>query len=179
MSKKVNTNQEATTATTIEAVETTPVRDLKALLEKYPNVSLRKLTVACEISYGWILKCSKKPIAGQPYDPEATNYQAVAETFAKRGIDLETLDWEALNVETIRNGVGLSKDMSMFEVGKKVYLREDNEKPFEILYKTETHIVIMKEGSTEPRSWSHATFLMKGPAFQPRAKGTDVSSESC
>ena len=164
MSKKVNTNQEATPATV-----TTPVRDLKALLEKYPNVSLRKLTVACEISYGWILKCSKKPIAGQPYDPEATNYQAVAETFAKRGIELETLDREALNVETVRNGVGLSKDMSMFEVGGKVYLREDNEKPVEILYKTETHIVIMKEGSTEPRAWSHSTFLMKGPVFEPRA----------
>lgn len=167
MSKKVNTNQEATTATAT-AVETTPVRDLKALLEKYPNVSLRKLTIACEISYGWILKCSKKPIAGQPYDPEATNYQAVAETFAKRGIDLETLDWDALNVETVRNGVGLSKDMSKFEVGGKVYLREDNEKPFEILYKTETHIVIMKEGDTEPRAWSHSTFLMKGPVFEPR-----------
>ncbi len=172
MSKKVNTNQEATTATA-----TTPVRDLKALLEKYPNVSLRKLTIACEISYGWILKCSKKPIAGQPYDPEATNYQAVAETFARRGIDLETLDWEALNVETIRNGVGLSKDMSAFEVGGKVYLREDNEKPFEILYKTETHIVIMKEGDTEPRAWSHSTFLMKGPVFEPRAISNKQEAE--
>ena len=168
MSKKVNTNQEATTATAT-AANTTPVRDLKALLEKYPNVSLRKLTIACEISYGWILKCSKKPIAGQPYDPEATNYQAVAETFAKRGIDLETLDWDALNVETIRNGVGLNTDMSMFEVGGTVYLREDNEKPFEIIYKTATHIVIMKEGETEPRAWSHSTFLMKGPVFEPRA----------
>ena len=119
MSKKVNPAQEATTATAA-AAETTPVRDLKALLEKYPNVSLRKLAVACELSYGWILKCSKKPIAGQTYDPEATNYQAVTETFAKRGIDLEALDWEALNVETIRNGVGLRKDMSILEVGQKV-----------------------------------------------------------
>ena len=174
MSKKVNTNQEATTAT----VNTTPVRDLKALLEKYPNVSLRKLTIACEISYGWILKCSKKPIAGQPYDPEATNYQAVAETFAKRGIDLETLDWDALNAETIRNGVGLNKDMSVFEVGKKVYLREDNEKPFEIIYKTATHIVIMKEGETEPRAWSHSTFLMKGPVFEPRSINNKQEEEA-
>lgn len=142
--------------------------DLQTMMEKYPNVSLRKLAIACELSYGWILKCSKEPIPNVPYDPEAINYEKVAGVFAKRGIDLNTIDWESLNEATVRQGATLTKNMDAFQVGGKVYLREDNKIPFEICYKTETHIVIMKEGTTEPRSWSHATFLMKGPVFEPR-----------
>ena len=167
MSKKINTTNEAITATTNE--EVAPTVNLKELMEQYPNVSLRKLALSLDLSYGWILKCSKKPIAGQPYDPDATNYDEVAKTFARKGIDLTSIDWESLNesAQTSR-GILLTKDMSAFEVGQKVYLREDNEVPFDICYKTDTHIVIMKEGSTEPRAWSHSTFLMKGPLFEPR-----------
>lgn len=170
MSKKIKTN-EAINATTEEAttMPTTPSVDLKALMEQYPNVSLRKLALSLELSYGWILKCSKKPIPGQPYDPDAVNYEEVQKTFERKGIDLSSLDWESLNESTqTSRGILLTKDMSAFEVGQKVYLREDNEVPFDICYKTETHIVIMKEGATEPRAWSHSTFLMKGPVFEPR-----------
>lgn len=142
--------------------------ELKQLMEQYPHVTLRKLAIACEISYGWVLKCSKEPIAGVPFDPTAVNYEKVATTFNKKNIDLHALDWEALNASTVRRGTSLSKDMSAFNVGDKVYLREDNEHPFEICYKTETHIVILKEGTTEPHAWSHGTFLMKGPVFEPR-----------
>lgn len=166
MSKKIKTTEnEAITATTNEA----PTVDLKSLMEQYPNVSLRKLALSLELSYGWILKCSKKPIPGQPYDPGAVNYDEVAKTFARKGINLEELDWESLNeASQTSRGISLQKDMGAFQVGGKVYLREDNEVPFNICYKTDTHIVIMKEGSTEPRAWSHSTFLMKGPVFEPR-----------
>ena len=172
MSKKIkNEAITANTANTEEAttMPTTPSVDLKALMEQYPNVSLRKLALSLELSYGWILKCSKKPIPGQPYDPDAVNYEEVAKTFARKGINLEELDWESLNESTqTSRGILLTKDMEAFQVGQKVYLREDNEVPFDICYKTETHIVIMKEGATEPRAWSHSTFLMKGPVFEPR-----------
>lgn len=192
MSKKIKHTNEAIDATTevldetLETTETTevleetptpeevaptstPTVDLKTLMEQYPNVSLRKLALSLELSYGWILKCSKKPIAGQPYDPDFVNYDEVQKTFERKGIDLTQLDWESLNesAQTSR-GISLQKDMSAFQVGGKVYLREDNEVPFDICYKTDTHIVIMKEGSTEPRAWSHSTFLMKGPVFEPR-----------
>lgn len=184
MSKKINTTYEAidatnevldeTTTNAAEAAEAaevapTPTVDLKSLMEMYPNVSLRKLALSLELSYGWILKCSKKPIAGQPYDPDAINYDEVQKTFERKGIDLTQLDWQSLNesAQTSR-GISLQKDMSAFQVGGKVYLREDNEVPFDICYKTDTHIVIMKQGSTEPRAWSHSTFLMKGPVFEPR-----------
>ena len=184
MSKKIKHTNEAIDATTevldetttnaaAEAVEvaqeTTTTVDLETLMKKYSNVSLRKLALSLELSYGWILKCSKKPIPGQPYDPDAVNYDEVAKTFARKGIDLSKIDWESLNESTqTSRGVLLTKDMSAFEVGQKVYLREDNEVPFDICYKTATHIVIMKEGDTEPRAWSHSTFLMKGPVFEPR-----------
>ena len=152
-----------------ETTTTTTTVDLETLMKQYPNVSLRKLALSLELSYGWILKCSKKPIPGQPYDPDAVNYDEVAKTFARKGIDLSKLDWESLNESTqTSRGVLLTKDMSAFEVGQKVYLREDNEVPFDICYKTATHIVIMKQGDTEPRAWSHSTFLMKGPVFEPR-----------
>lgn len=175
-SKNVNAvaNDAATTATTINEAGT-----LESLMNQYPNASLRKLSLATEVAYGWLLKKSKEPVPGVAYDPTAINYDAVQVVFEKKGIALAELDWGALNEATVRAGGLLTKDMDAYEVGKKVWLREDNVTPFEILYKTGTHIVIMKEGTTEPRSWSHATFLMKGPAFQPRTKGTDVSSESC
>ena len=172
MSKKINnTTNEAINATA------TPAFDLAAAMQQYPNVSLRKLATACEVSYGWILKKSKEPIPGQAYDPEAVNYTAVAATFAKKGIDLSTLDWDSLNEAVLKRGVQLTKNMDAFQVGQKVYLREDNTTPFEICYKTDTHIVIMKEGTTEPRAWSHGTFLMKGPVFEPRTVDTLEESE--
>lgn len=182
MSKKIKTTNDAITATTNEVVNETPSftgETLEGYLIKYPNVSLRKLALSLEISYGWILKCSKKPIPGKPYDPDEVNYDAVAEVFSRKGIDLAQLDWETLNESTqTSRGISLTKDMSAFQVGGKVYLREDNEVPFEICYKTDSHIVIMKEGSTEPRAWSHSTFLMKGPVFEPRTVHTNHDEDN-
>lgn len=189
MSKKINLTNEAIPATTPEVINETPTTeevaptstpavDLKSLMEQYPNVSLRKLALSLELSYGWILKCSKKPIAGQPYDPDAINYDEVQKTFERKGIDLTQLDWESLNESTqTSRGISLQKDMSAFQVGGKVYLREDNEVPFDICYKTATHIVIMKQGDTEPRAWSHSTFLMKGPVFEPRTTHSNSDPE--
>lgn len=165
MSKKIK--ETAITATNF---------NLKETMESHPNVSLRKLATACEVSYGWVLKKSKEPIPGEAYDPEAVNYTAVQATFEKKGIDLAALDWNALNEATLKRGTLLTKNMDAFQVGGKIYLREDNVTPFVICYKTDTHIVIMKEGTTEPRAWSHATFLMKGPVFEPRTI-TEKSNE--
>ena len=178
-SKNVNAvvNDAATTPTQPTNIKAPGT--LESLMTQYPNASLSKLSLATEVSYVWLLKKSRTPIAGVPYDPTATNFESVQDVFEKKGIDLKLLDWETLNETAIRNSKLLPTDMDNFSVGQKVYLHEDNTTPFEILYKTETHIVIMKVGTTEPRSWSHTTFLMKGPVFEQRTKGTDVSSESC
>lgn len=165
MSKKMNaTNEAAITATTNTR------ESLQALFEKYPNASLRKLAAATGVNYGILLKKSKDPIPGEAYDPEATNWKALEDKLTAKKVDWTTLDWEAMNAGPNRKGTALQKDVDAFKVGDKVYLRRDNTTPYEILYKTETHVVIMKVGTSEPQAWANNTFLMNGPVFEPRAE---------
>lgn len=173
MSKNVNTNV-ATTATTT-------TKSLQTLFEEYPNASLRKLAAATNINYGVLLKKSKDPIPGEAYDPEATNWKALEDKLTAKGVDWNTLDWEALNAGPNRKGTALQKDIEAFKVGDKVYLRRNNTTPYEILYKTETHVVIMLEGTSEPQAWANNTFLINGPVFEPRAeksKKEEVAGEA-
>lgn len=164
MSKKMNANEAAITATT------TTRESLQALFEKYSNASLRKLAAATEINYGVLLKKSKDPIPGEAYDPEATNWKALEDKLTAKGVDWNTLDWEALNAGPNRKGTSLQKDIDAFKVGDKVYLRRNNTTPYEIVYKTETHVVLMLEGTSEPMAWANNTFLINGPVFQPRTE---------
>ena len=166
MSKK-NTNIETT------ATATPSTRTLKELFEQYPNASLRKLAAATNVNYGVLLKKSKEPIPGEAYDPEATNWAALEAKLASKEVDWNALDWEALNAGPNRQGSALQKNIEAFNVGDKVYLRRNNSVPYEILYKTETHIVIMLEGTSEPQAWANNTFLINGPVFEPRAKKSD------
>lgn len=139
--------------------------DVKA---RFENVSLRKLATADDsLSYPMLLKASKKPIEGVPYDPTAINYDAVDEYLNKKDFDWKNTNWEALNSEPVRKAATLSKDINDFNVGELVYLRI-SETPFEIIYKTETHIVLLELGTTEPRCLNHSTFFFKGPSKQPR-----------
>ena len=166
MSKKMNANEAAITATNT----TTTRESLQALFEKYPNASLRKLAAATEINYGVLLKKSKDPIPGEAYDPEAINWQSLEDKLTAKGVDWNTLDWEALNAGPNRKGTALQKDIDAFKVGDKVYLRRNNTTPYEILYKTDTHVVLMLEGTSEPMAWANNTFLINGPVFQPRTE---------
>lgn len=163
MSKKMN-------ATTEAAITATATLSLQDYFEKFPNASLRKLAAATNINYGVLLKKSKDPIPGEAYDPEATNWKALEDKLTSKGVDWSTLDWDALNAGPNRKGTALQKDIEAFKVGDKVYLRRNNTTPYEILYKTETHIVIMLEGTSEPQAWANNTFLINGPVFQPRAE---------
>lgn len=177
-SKKMNATQEAAiTATETPVVTATPETPttLQAYFAAYPNASLRKLAAATDVNYGILLKKSKEPIPGEAYDPEAINWKAIEDKLTAKKVDWTTLDWEALNAGPNRKGASLQKSIDAFKVGDKVYLRRNNEKPYEILYKTETHVVIMLEGSTEPQAWANNTFLINGPVFEPRA--TKVTAE--
>lgn len=159
MSKKVNV-ETATIAT----------MTLKDYFEKYPNASIRKLAQATGINYGILLKKSKDPIPGEAYDPEATNWKALEQKLLSKKVDWATLNWDEMNAGPNRKSGMLQKSVDAFKVGDKVYLRRDNTTPYEILYKTETHIVIMKVGTSEPQSWSNSTFMLNGPVFEPRAE---------
>lgn len=164
MSKKMNATTEAATTAT------TTTKTLQAYFTDYPNASLRKLAQATNINYGVLLKKSKDPVPGQAYDPEATNWAALEEKLTSKGIDWNTLNWGVLNAGPNRKGASLQKDIESFKVGDKVYLRRDNTTPYEILYKTETHVVIMKVGTSEPQAWANNTFLINGPVYEPRAE---------
>lgn len=142
---------------------------LQAMFEAYPNASIRKLAAATGINYGILLKKSKEPIPGQAYDPEATNWGALEQKLTSKGVDWTTLNWDAMNEGPNRKGATLQKDINAYSVGTKVYLRKNNTTPYEIVYMTGTHIVIMLEGTTEPQALAHNTFLLYGPSFEPRA----------
>lgn len=147
--------------------------DIQTLFEQYPNVSLRRLAVAADVTYTLLLKASKTPIEGIPYSAGAINFSAVAKFFDRRNIKIADLDWEALNSISINRKDGkVVKDMTQWNVGDKVYLRKNPTTPYNIVYKTETHIVIMLEGTTEPQAWVHNTFLLNGPQREPRAEQT-------
>lgn len=167
MSKKMNANEAAITATTIEAVNH---YSLQECFEMNPNASLRKLAQATNINYGVLLKKSKDPIPGEAYDPEATNWAALEAKLTSKGVDWNNLNWSELNAGPNRKGTSLQKDIDAFKVGDEVFLRRDNTTPYKILYKTETHVVIMKVGTSEPQAWSNNTFLINGPVFEPRAE---------
>lgn len=167
MSKNVNAKA-ATTAT----------MTLQAYFTDYPNASLRKLAQATEINYGILLKKSKEPVPGEAYDPEATNWAALEAKLTAKGVDWNTLDWDAMNAGPNRSGITLQKSVDAFKVGDKVYLRRDNTTPYEILYKTATHVVIMKVGTSEPQAWANNTFMMNGPVFEPRAERKVATEEA-
>ena len=149
-------------------------KNLQTYMEKYENVSIRKLAANTGINYGILLKLSKQPIPGVAYDPEAINYDAVEQKLIKKEIDITTLDWEAMNVGRTTT---LSKSVDDFKVGDEVYLRKNNEVPYVIVYKTETHVVIMLKGTSEPQAWSNNTFMLNGPAFEPRVQKTEAEVE--
>ena len=142
---------------------------LQTYFEQYPNASIRKLAATTNINYGIMLKLSKKPIPGEAYDPEATNWTALEEKLKSKNIDWTTLDWDALNEGPNRKGATLVKDVDAFQVGAEVYLRKNNEVPYVIVYKTATHVVVQLKGSTEPQAWANNTFLLYGPSLEPRA----------
>ena len=149
--------------------------ELQNTLTKYTNVSLRKLSIASGLNYQALLKASKKPTVGVEYNPDEVNFVEVAKVFIRGEKALKDIDFEELNNATNSGRVStLSKNMDDFKVGDKVYLRTNATIPYTIIYKTNTHIVIMLEGTEEPLAWSNSTFLFKGPQFEPRT----VKSES-
>lgn len=150
---------------------------LQEIFSQYPNVSIRKLAEATNVNYPSLLKASKKPIDGEVYDPEATNFEAIAQLLNRREVNLGDIDFEELNVVAPRGKRGSSKCFDDYTVGMKVYLRENNETPFEIIYKTATHVVLMLEGTTEPRSMCESTFFFKGPSLEPRTVKTEESDQ--
>lgn len=139
---------------------------LSDLLSK--GLTLRKIAHASGANYGKLLKASRQPIPGVPYDPEALNFAAMVKVLQPVAEQFAAVDWDEVLQKGVRK-VTVVKDIEAFKVGTKVYLRR-SENSFEIVWTTDTHVVILEENSTEPRCWSWDTFLANGPALEPRQK---------
>lgn len=141
----------------------TPKMSVKEALENTPNLSLRKLALAVDVCYGVLLKASKKPIAGVPYDPTNVNYAEVDAVLARKGIDISTLDLVAIAGEARAKA---TKEVDL-AVGDKFTIR-GREEHYVIVALTKTHICIQATEANEfgeeiLRSMSIATFLHQTP----------------
>lgn len=148
----------------IQGTTISPASLLKKQMEAYPNVSIRKLANAANVTYGRLLKASKDPILGVPYDPTSTNYEAMAQILKVDTI--LDLDWEALN--EVDTKATLVKDIDVFSKDMLVYMRKDKAAPFRIIHKTKTHIVVQRIDQETPYAWSYNTFMLYGPSLTPR-----------
>lgn len=153
MAKKENRTQE----------NITPKMSVKEALENTSNLSLRKIALAVDVSYGALLKASKKPIAGVPYDPANVNYAEVDAVLTHKGIDISTLDLPAIAGEVRAKA---TKEVDLV-VGDKFTIRGREEK-YVIVALTKTHICIQatevnEYGEEVLRSMSIATFLHQTP----------------
>lgn len=132
--------------------------NLRTIMESTENFSLRKLAVATGANYNMLLKYSKQPIVGTVYDPTAFNYEAVEQYLAKKCPDL---DYNALAKMDFSN-VNATKVPFTLSLGMQLKLRQD-EAVYEVVYFTDTHVVIKATDSTQPRVFSNPTFMHQGP----------------
>ena len=135
------------------------------------GLTLRKIAHAVDLSYPKLLKASKQPVKGMVYDPEAINWEAIEVIGKEKAKEIGEFNWTEL-AEAGGKTVIVAKNIEEFIVGRKVYIRR-SEKAYSIVWTTDTHIVIIEEGSTEPRSWGWETFLANGPRFEARAPKSD------
>ena len=143
---------------------------IETIRANYPKLSLKSICEAAGLCYQYVLKASKQPIAGQAYDPEAVNYDAIAKIVERKGVDLSTIDWAALesNVK-VTTPVNKQED---FKIGTEFTLRESEEKKgtvYSILVTTDTHLVFMAVDSTQPRVMNWDTFVHQSPRIIVKA----------
>lgn len=137
---------------------------IETIRTNYPKLSLKSICEAAGLCYQYVLKASKQPIAGQAYDPEAINYGAIAKIVERKNVDLDAIDWADLESQ-IKVVTPISK-IEDFAVGVEFMLREAAEKKgtlYTTVYTTETHIVFLSVGNTQPRVMNWDTFVHQSP----------------
>lgn len=146
----------------MKGVTMTTIETIRA---NYPKLSLKSICEASGLCYQYVLKASKQPIAGQPYDPEAVNYGAIAKIVERKGCNLDEIDWAALEAD-VKVAAPISKPED-FTVGTEFTLREADEEKrgrvYSVLVTTETHQVFMACDSTQPRVMNWDTFVHQSP----------------
>ena len=141
---------------------------MKTRLEKLFNeneaMNLRKLSIATNCTYQVLLKASKKPIVGETYDPTKINYEELAKSIERKMSveEFDAIDFEAIIANARATSAQLSA--SDFAVDECFTLRNDKDgRTYKMLLKTDTHVVIIRDDTTQPRVMSNETFAHQGP----------------
>ena len=141
---------------------------MKTRIEKLFNeneaMNLRKLAIATNCTYQVLLKAAKKPIVGETYNPTKINYEELAKSI-ERKISVEefdAIDFDAIIASARTTSAQLSA--SDFAVDESFTLRNDKDgRTYKMLLKTDTHVVIIRDDTTQPRVMSNETFAHQGP----------------
>lgn len=139
--------------------------NLQEIMSAFPRLSLKRICDETGLCYQYLLKAGKQPIAGQAYDPTATNYAAMNAIIEKRGIDLSAFDWASIEA-TIQIVEPVNKPAD-FTIGTEFKLRGDTT-TFTTVFTTETHIVFMARFGTQPRVMNWDTFQHQSPRITDR-----------
>lgn len=137
------------------------MKTLKEIKTMYPRLSLRRICEETQLCYQYLLKASKQPIAKQAYDPTATNYEAMNAIIAKKGIDLDSFAWSEIEA-SIKVVEPISKP-NEFVGGETEFKLRVDDTIYLTMFTTETHIVFMPVGETQPRVMNWDTFLHQSP----------------
>lgn len=167
MSKKVNTTINPTTTETAVQVLPSAVDTLKNWFETVEGISLRKLSLATDVSYQMLLKASRKPIEGVPYDPSAINYHALATVLERHEIDVNAIDVAQLAGVAIRAAL---KEHDLKQGDK--YTMRGNEREWTIAILTATSVCLQSDD--ELRTMSISTFLHQTPRKVEDTPETEV-----
>ena len=137
---------------------------IEKLFENNEAMNLRKLAIATNCTYQVLLKAAKKPIVGEAYDPTKINYDELAKTILRK---LSIEEFDAIDFEAIiANSKATSAQLSSadFEINEEFTLRNDKSNlKYTMLLKTNTHVVIIRDDTTQPRVMSNETFAHQGP----------------
>lgn len=142
--------------------------NLREAMISNEKLSLRKISQISEVSYATLLKAARQPIPGEVWDPNSVNYDALtAKVDAKMSADF---DWTS--VEEVDPNQLAAKQLPQLDTSMKCTLKSpgynskwSSDTIFQIVYVTETHVVLQPEDSTEPRLLSKSTFLLCRPDF--------------
>ena len=133
----------------------------KQIREEYKMISLKAFCETTELCYQYILKASKKPVEGQPYDPTAVNYDAVQKIIDQKGIDLGVFNWDKLNSEHILRATPIN-EIDDFEIGTQFKLRTDDN-VYRVVYISNTYIAFVDSFDEKIRTMNHDTFIHQSP----------------
>ena len=147
--------------------------ELKTIQENYPNITLRKFCETTGLCYQYLLKLSKQPIANQPYDPTAFNYEAVQKVIDKReGLDLDSFNWPEIEAQAVtarnsqRNSTTLKREDFVLADGSTAEIRftlRSNPNTYFTIYTNDTNIVFGDVNSDDVRTMNWNTFLHQSP----------------